>query len=38
MFFLFEKRFENYKKFIKRKIMVLYKKIETVNIDNEEDF
>jgi CMP-N-acetylneuraminic acid synthetase len=40
LFLYYRKDFENYKKFIKRKNygFIQKKKIETVNIDNEEDF
>jgi CMP-N,N'-diacetyllegionaminic acid synthase len=40
LFLYLRKDFENYKRFIKRKIygFVQKKKFETVNIDNEEDF
>ena len=40
LFLYLRKDFENYKKFIKRKNygFIQKEKIETVNIDNEEDF
>jgi len=40
LFLYLRKDFENYNKFIKRKNygFIQRKKIETVNIDNEEDF